>query len=161
VIFGGRLRALAAAEPGYELREHHDDRDGVFDVAGLPTDRPTWACGPAGLLDALEAHVDELHVERFRPVLAAAGAEGDGGEITFTRSGVVAEAAPGTPVLVAGEAAGALLPSGCRMGICHTCVGTLRSGAVRDLRTGATHDTEGELVRTCVTTPCGPVELDL
>lgn len=161
VIFGDELRRLAAERPGYELREHHDDRDGLFDAATLPADRPTWACGPAGLLDALEAHVDELHVERFRPVLAAAGVDSDGGTITFARSGVTADAEPGTPVLVAGEEAGLPLPSGCRMGICHSCVGALRAGAVRDLRTGETHDDEGELVRTCVTTPCGPVEIDL
>jgi hypothetical protein len=37
---------------------------------------------------------------------------------------------------VAGEDAGATLPFGCRMGICHTCVGRLRSGRIRDLRTG-------------------------
>ena len=35
-----------------------------------------------------------------------------------------------------GEEAGAELPFGCRMGICHTCVGKLCSGKLRDLRTG-------------------------
>ncbi len=38
--------------------------------------------------------------------------------------------------LVAGEEAGLELPYGCREGICHTCVGELRSGQVRDLRNG-------------------------
>jgi len=40
------------------------------------------------------------------------------------------------PILVAGEEAGLELAFGCRMGICHTCVGRFRSGKVRDLRSG-------------------------
>jgi ferredoxin len=67
----------------------------------------------------------------------------------------------GTPILVAGEEAGLTLPFGCRMGICHTCVGRLCSGRVRDLRTGKVSGTEGELVRTCINAPEGPVEIDL
>ena len=66
-----------------------------------------------------------------------------------------------TPILVAGEEAGAALPFGCRMGICHTCVGRLCSGRVRDLRTGKVSGSEGEMVRTCINAPEGPVEIDL
>ena len=47
------------------------------------------------------------------------------------------------------------------MGICHTCVGELRSGRVRDLRTGDVHGSEGEMVRTCVNAPEGPIEIAL
>ena len=65
------------------------------------------------------------------------------------------------PALVAGEEVGAALPFGCRMGICHTCVGRLCSGRVRDLRTGKVSGTEGEMVRTCINAPEGPVEIDL
>ena len=67
-----------------------------------------------------------------------------------------AESDGGTPILVAGEEAGASLPFGCRMGICHTCVGRLRSGRVRDLRTGKVSGTDGEMVRTCINAPEGP-----
>jgi stearoyl-CoA 9-desaturase NADPH oxidoreductase len=62
---------------------------------------------------------------------------------------------------VAGEAAGATLPYGCRMGICHTCVGRLCSGQVRDLRTGKVSGQPGEMVRTCINAPEGAVELAL
>ena len=64
-------------------------------------------------------------------------------------------------MLVGGEAAGALLPYGCRMGICHTCVGKLRAGAVRDLRTGELFGEQGQMVRTCVNAPEGHVEIEL
>ena len=65
------------------------------------------------------------------------------------------------PILAAGEEAGAALPFGCRMGICHTCVGRLCSGEVRDLRTGDVHGSPGEMIRTCVNAPEGPIEIAL
>ena len=171
MIFGAELRRLAHREAGFVLHEHHDEVHGLFDVAGLRllvpdwAEREAWACGPAGLLDALTVHHEaagiELNLERFRPVVAAAGAEGSGGTVTFTVSDRTVEADGSTPLLVAGESAGALLPNGCRMGICHTCVGRLRSGQVRDLRTGELCDAEGELIRTCISAACGPVEIEL
>ena len=100
-------------------------------------ERLTYACGPAGLLDALEEHHAErglpLTTERFRPVLVAAG---EGGKVSFT-SGTVVEADGATPILDAAESAGVLMPSGCRMGICMGCVIPLKEGVVRDLRNGA------------------------
>jgi ferredoxin-NADP reductase len=173
VIFGAELRRLAGRDAGFVLHEHHDVHDGRFDPSRLGAlcpdwrERPTWACGPTGLLDALTDHwaregePERLHLERFRPVVPAAGAIGEGGRVRFIASAREVDADGATPLLVAGEQAGALLPSGCRMGICHTCVGRLRSGAVRDLRTGELHDSEGELVRTCVSAAAGPVEIDL
>jgi ferredoxin-NADP reductase len=172
-IFGGDLRALARDHYRYALHEHHDDRDGRWDVAKLGRrvrdwrERETWACGPAGLLDALterfeRAGVSErLHLERFRPVTAAAGVRGAGGRVRFLASGKDVEADGTTPLLVAGEQAGALLPHGCRMGICNSCIGRLRSGAVRDLRTGDVQHADGQTVRTCVSAAAGSLEIDL
>jgi ferredoxin len=77
------------------------------------------------------------------------------------KSDIEAESDGGTPILVAGEEAGAALPFGCRMGICHTCVGRLCSGKVRDLRTGEVSGSQGEMVRTCVNAPEGAVEIEL
>ena len=114
-------------------------------------ERQTWACGPAGLLDALterfeRAGVSErLHLERFRPVVAVTGprrraAAASASWPAARRSTTDAT----TPLLVAGEQAGALLPHGCRMGICNSCIGRLRSGAVRDLRTGDVQHADGQ-----------------
>jgi ferredoxin-NADP reductase len=172
-IFGRELRALAREHPRFTLHEHHDDRDGRWDVSDLDRrvpdwrERETWACGPAGLLDALTgafetAGVPErLHLERFRPVAAAAGVGGEGGLVRFLASGKQAEADGTTPLLVAGEQAGALLPHGCRMGICNSCIGRLSAGAVRDLRTGAVQHADGQMVRTCVSAAAGPVDIEL
>lgn len=173
-IFGDELRRLAHRHGSlrYRLHEHHDDAHGLFTVARLTQlvrdipKRDTWACGPTGLLDALTEHwtdnlnrPDQLNVERFRPVTAAVS--GEGGTVTFTTSDKQADADGSTPILVAGEEAGAILPSGCRMGICNSCVGRLTAGAVRDLRTGEIQQAEDQMVKTCCNAAAGPVEIEL
>ena len=174
VIFGAELRSLAARLPGFRLHEQHTSeagRIGPGDLSALCPDwseRETFVSGPAAMLDAMHDHWGEhghpgrLHMERFQPIIGSEDAEhGDGGTIRFTTSGVEASSDGDTPILVAGEDAGATLPYGCRMGICHTCVGRLCSGRVRDLRTGKVSGSEGESVRTCVNAPEGHVEIAL
>jgi ferredoxin len=99
-------------------------------------------------------------MERFQPVLGLSE-EGEGGCIVFTKSDKEVEGEGGKPILVAGEEAGLELPFGCREGICHTCVGTLRSGHVRDLRNGKVSGEPGATVRTCINAPEGRVEIEL
>ncbi|MEV5765439.1 ferredoxin reductase [Micromonospora sp. NPDC052213] len=171
MIFGADLRDLAA-RGAIRLVERHTDADGlltVADLAGLVPDhldRETWACGPVGLLDALAEHWaaqgrgDRLHTERFRPTVISPG---EGGTVTFARSGVTVAADGATPLLDAGENAGVLMPSGCRMGICFGCVLPLRQGAVRDLRNGDLTTAvpgDGVLIQTCVSAAAGPCDID-
>lgn len=172
VIFAGELRAMAAA--GHlRLVEKHTDTDGMLSADELAalvpdlTERQTWACGPTGMLDALEQHfvehdiADRLHTERFRPTVLVTG---EGGTVSFRRSAVTVEADGATPLLDAGEAAGVLMPSGCRMGICFGCVIPLRSGAVRDLRDGAVTtaaEGDGVLIQTCINAAAGACDLEL
>jgi ferredoxin len=119
------------------------------------------------MLDTLVQHwrqegdLELLEMERFQPVIGGDAVAGEGGTIRFTSSGIETECGGGTPILVAGEEAGAELPFGCRMGICHTCIGRLCSGEVRDLRTGEVYGQEDEMVRTCVNAPEGDVEIAL
>jgi ferredoxin-NADP reductase len=168
VIFATELRAWAA-QGRIRLVERHTDSDGMLttdELAALVPDldqRDAWACGPTGMLDALEAwwpH-DGLHTERFRPLVLVSG---EGGTVTFARSGTVLEADGATPLLEAGEAAGVLMPSGCRMGICFGCVLPLREGAVRDLRTGNLTTAavgDGVLIQTCISAAAGPCHLEI
>jgi ferredoxin len=129
-------------------------------------EREAFISGPGEMLDALDEHWEaegdckRLHMERFQPKIGG-GEEGEGGTIAFKVSDCETECDGATPILVAGEEAGLDLPYGCREGICHTCVGTLRSGRVRDLRTGKVGGNEGETVRTCIHAPEGPIEIEL
>jgi ferredoxin-NADP reductase len=172
VIFGGELRMMAK-QGRIRLVERHTDVDGMLDVADLGrlvddvAERQTWACGPAGMLDALQSRwdgdgiADQLHVERFRPTVIAAGA---GGTVTFTKSAATVDAGGSQTLLDAGEAAGVLMPSGCRMGICFGCVVPMRQGAVRDLRSGdLTIAIPGDdvAIQTCVSAAAGACDIDL
>ncbi|WP_131747773.1 ferredoxin reductase [Frankia sp. Cppng1_Ct_nod] len=182
VIFGAELRGLAVRFPSLRLYERHtrvdagDPHRGRLTMAQLSiicpdhAEREVWACGPRAMLDDAEAHwrhagiAGRLHVERFhpvRPAVVSGGGAGGGGRVRFVGSGREADADGGTPLLTVGEAAGVLMPSGCRMGICHSCVTPLVSGRVRDLRTGREHGDEGELIQTCVSAAAGDVEIDL
>jgi ferredoxin-NADP reductase len=169
VIFGAELRELAGRRPGLRLYERHTRADGRLSPADVSDLCPDWAertafaCGPARMLDAAAAHWARhgvpLRVERFHP--ATRPPAGDGGRVRFVRSGRESAADGATPLLVIGEEAGALLPSGCRMGICRSCLGRLASGQVRDLRTGRIHGEEGDLIQTCVSAAAGSVEIEL
>jgi stearoyl-CoA 9-desaturase NADPH oxidoreductase len=176
MIFGAELRSLAATSPSLRLYERHTRADagepsGRLTVAQLLAicpdwpERDVWACGPPQMLDDIERHwraagmADRLHVERFRP--ATSSVSGLGGRVRFVTSGREAEADGGMPLLFVGEGAGVLMPSGCRMGICYSCVARLRSGLVRDLRSGQEHGDEGELIQTCVSAAAGNVEIEL
>jgi ferredoxin-NADP reductase len=171
-IFREELRSHATSG-NIRLVERYDDRDGLLDINDLATlvpdvdERLAYACGPAGLLDALEAHHTErgltLTTERFRPVLVEPG---EGGTVTFA-DGREIEADGATPILDAAEGAGVLMPSGCRMGICMGCVIPMKSGAVRDLRNGAiTVAVPGETgpagvpIQTCISAAAGACHID-
>ena len=83
------------------------------------------------------------------------------GQVSFPDSETTVECAGGTTILEAGEQAGLNLAYGCRIGICHTCVGTLKSGELRDLRSGEVTEPTGQDVRICINTAEGDVELEL
>jgi ferredoxin-NADP reductase len=171
VVFGPDLRRMAA-EGRIRLVEQHTDTAGMLDSAAIADlvpdlhERATWACGPVGMLEALEAHwaaaglTDRLYTERFRPTLLVTG---EGGTVSFARSGTTLDADGATPILDVAEEAGVLMPSGCRMGICYGCVLPLREGAVRDLRNGEITTAapgDGVLIQTCVSAAAGACDID-
>ncbi|MDQ6744649.1 MAG: ferredoxin reductase [Actinomycetota bacterium] len=174
VIFGPELRELAERHEGFTLHEQltrDHGRMGPGDLEQLCPDwreREAYLSGPSEMLDAFEEHFDQhgdcdrLHMERFQPKQGLGGGEtGEGGSIKFVESDCEVESDGKTPILVTGEEAGLELPYGCREGICHTCVGELRSGRVRDLRNGEVYGNEGEMIRTCISAPEGSVEIEL
>jgi ferredoxin-NADP reductase len=171
VVFGEDVRDMAD-EGRIRLIERHTDVDGMLDAADIAAlvpdlaERATWACGPVGMLEALEAHwetaglAERLYTERFRPTVLVTG---EGGTVSFAKSGTTLEADGATPILDAAEDAGLLMPSGCRMGICYGCVLPLREGAVRDLRNGEITTAapgDGVLIQTCVSAAAGACDID-
>ncbi|WP_347354693.1 ferredoxin reductase [Intrasporangium sp.] len=183
-LFHDELLELADQFPALTVR-HWFTREGqgrrldLTDVTDLETICPDWrrraayACGPADFLDGAttlweselaagpaDGAAEPLMIERFAPVLLP-GAGGAGGLVTFEKSDKEVEAPGDCSLLDAGEQAGVVMPSGCRMGICRSCLTPLVAGQVRDLRTGEVHGEEGDLVQTCINAAAGPVHLDI
>ena len=170
VIFHDELRELEATQPGYRLHLQLTQADGKLEFERLDDlvsdwrERPTWACGPAAMLDAVEAVWDgaglrdDLHTERF--AIARTDKGGEGGTVTFAISDKSVDIDGATSLLEAGEKVGIQMPFGCRMGICQTCVLPLDSGYVRDFRSGEEHGA-GDRINTCVSTASGDCTLKI
>ncbi len=178
-IFRAELLELAAAHPALTVRFIHtraaaeQGLSGHFSPAHLKVAcadwkaRRVWACGPAALLDAVEAQwsvqglSEQLTVERFRPALRAAALDTDSGTLSFTKSKAQAAREGSESILETAERAGLAPAHGCRMGICHGCTAKLICGEVRDLRDGRISSDEGDLIQICVCAPIGAVQIDL
>jgi stearoyl-CoA 9-desaturase NADPH oxidoreductase len=173
-IFEAMAAVLDERYRGYTLHPHFSAKNrrllpsDLDEVCSDWREREAFLSGPALMLDAMEAHWKEegapgsLHMERFQPVIGTGDTEvGEGGTVRFRVTDIDAVCGPGVSILVGGEEAGGKLEFGCRMGICHTCVGRLQAGRLRDLRTGELHGEQGQMVRICVNAPEGHVEVDL
>ena len=113
-------------------------------------ERITMLCGPAPMMDALlpewEDMPERLVLERFTPSRS-----------TGTRK----VARTSLTLLEALEQAGERPASGCRMGICNTCVCRKQSGVVENVITGMrSHDGE-EDIHLCVSRAVTDVEIGL
>ncbi|HEY8700607.1 MAG TPA: ferredoxin reductase [Arthrobacter sp.] len=188
-LFREELAELADQFPNFRLAHWFTGQQGRLDfttTAELEEICPDWkeraayACGPDSFLDDAEAlwrqasltagttgselavvgEAGNLMIERFNTAFAG-GVGHDGGLVTFEASDREVDADGDTPLLDIGEDAGVLMPSGCRMGICHSCLTPLLSGKVRDLRTNEIHGEPGQLIQTCVSAAAGPVNLEL
>jgi ferredoxin-NADP reductase len=164
-IFADELAAIAAADNGVDVQlRYGDQRFSEFELRRLvPSyrDVDTWACGPAGLIEQVADAFDgsaKLRIEFFKPPATSSDtAEGD---VTFARSGQSA-ANTGGSLLQQAETLGLKPESGCRMGICFSCVTTKTEGTVRNILTGEESSLPDEDIRICVSAPVGSCVVDL
>jgi stearoyl-CoA 9-desaturase NADPH oxidoreductase len=170
VMFASELADLERTHDSYRVRLRSTRTEGRLDLTRLGDEVPdwrqrqAWACGPEGMLSAAERMwstagiAEQLHLERF--AVSKAAAHGQGGTVEFARSGKTVAVDGATPLMDAGEGVGIQMPFGCRMGICQSCVVGLLDGHVRDLRTGAEHET-GSRIQTCISAASGDCVLDV
>ncbi len=167
-IFATELEEIRRSGYGIDLHLLHPELgDPALSPAYLERlvpgyrDLPTWACGPAPLINAVHAAYDgsdALRVEYFKaPAVSNGTAEGD---ISFTRSGAAA-ANSGATLLEQAEAAGLTPAFGCRMGICFSCTATKTEGTVRNVLTGETSSLPDEDIRICVSSPEGDCAVEI
>jgi ferredoxin-NADP reductase len=146
LLYGGRTRASMAFLPelegyGERVTVRPQDQYGLLDLAGfLGHPDPSalvYCCGPAGLIDAVEAHcadwpVGALNVERFAAaVRQPTDDEAEQPiEVELRASGTTLTVPPGLSVLKAVEQAGVPVLSSCEEGICGSCETPVLEGEV-------------------------------
>lgn len=167
-IYRDELAALGAADNGVDVHLVHPEAGGeFFSPAALDRIAPDWvdvdtyACGPAGLIEQVQAAyagTDRLRVEYFKTPAVATGEAG--GTVAFTRAGEQA-ANSGATLLEQAEAAGLRPEFGCRMGICFSCTARKSEGTIRNVLTGEESSLPDEDVRICVSAPVGDCAVEL
>ncbi len=177
MILGASLQALADRWPALTRVVHHSDSVGFLDAASLAAhvpdhaERLTFLCGPAGLMDWMTAHYQDLGArerllsERFG-LPRRARTDGDAVSHVHVRDAATAatrvfDTAGDQPLLAAAEAAGLTPRYGCRIGICRTCQCRKRSGTVQNLLTGEVSSAQGQLIQLCISAARSDLELEL
>lgn len=169
MAFLGELAGFARDTRGGRVEIRSEDETGPLpldDLLGEPQPGTlVYCCGPAGLLEAVEARCaawpeGTLHLERFAPGRAGDTGNGSAGmgadeetiSVRLARSERDLVVPPGTSILRAAEDAGVLVLSSCREGTCGTCETTVLDGVPdhRDsILTGAERDS-CEFMMICV-----------
>ena len=151
-----------AAAPAARVGEH--DFSALGDLAGAHV----LACGPGGFVETahtrLQGQVAAFQAEAFTPpVLDATAMAVETGtvQVELRRSGRTLELPRGTSLLDALEAEGLRPASGCRMGICNTCVCGKVSGVTRHTLTGEHAAEPATQVRLCVNSASTDLILEL
>ncbi|RUM97030.1 oxidoreductase [Pseudaminobacter arsenicus] len=143
LLYGGRSRrSMAFLEEigglaGGEAHIVPQDEFGLLDLQKflgehLP-DTLVYCCGPAPLIDAVEAKCQiwrsgALHLERFAPSDKAANKEKGSFEVELARSGKRLVIPPYRSILDILEENGCKVTNSCRAGICGTCLVKVLSG---------------------------------
>jgi ferredoxin-NADP reductase len=168
-IYAGELDEIRRSGHGVDVYLLHPELgDPALSPAWLERlvpgyrDVPTWACGPAPLIEAVQAAYDgseQLRLEYFKPPRAALAGDASG-VVEFNRSGRVA-ANTGASLLEQAEALGLEPDFGCRMGICFSCTRRKSEGTVRNVLTGEESSLPDEDIRMCVSAPVGDCVVEL
>jgi len=148
LLYGGRTHGSMAFLPelagyGERVSVRPQDQYGLLDLAGfLGGPDPSalvYCCGPAPLIDAVEAYCAtwpsaSLNVERFAAAAGAGPAKGAAAEqpieVELRASGMTLTVPPELSVLKAVEEAGVPVLSSCEEGICGSCETPVLDGEV-------------------------------
>jgi stearoyl-CoA 9-desaturase NADPH oxidoreductase len=136
-------------------------------VPGL-SEQQVFACGPGGFIEAArglcEGTSQAFVAEGFTPaapVALPAATDARMVRVTLQRTGRELQLSTGLSLLDALEAEGLNPPSGCRMGVCHSCVCPRVEGTTQDMQSGDTQSEGNMAVRLCVSRACTDLTLDL
>ena len=141
-------------------------RPDIADVTGQSTPGALlYACGPAGLLNALAESdwpEDALRFERFEPDTAALAAPREAFEVVLTESNRTLQVPADKSILDVVEEAGVAWPYSCREGTCGTCEARIVAGVAdhRDAILTPAERKRNDYMMVCVSRAVSP-SLDL
>lgn len=179
LCFADELRALAMREGRFRVHFVLTRESGLRDselqgrlsearLASLVPDlagRQVHACGPAGFVDTarrVAGRARSFHCEAFTPPLPAAVAPQTGTvAVHLALSQRTLQIPAGQSLLTALEDQGLRPASGCRMGVCRTCVCPKHEGSTQDMNTGDLHHGHDSALRLCVSRACSDLTLNL
>lgn len=167
VIFAAELAELAKRHDWLRLVIHHGPLDRKTLERAVPdyVKRMTFMCGPAPMMDALSpawAGIEHLLVtERFSAAPKVPAGPRAKVRLTMATSETSFDIDNSASLLEQIERAGHHPKSGCRMGVCHSCVCRKKSGAVEDLTTGIVSDEPDQDIRLCVSRARSDLTLSL
>jgi ferredoxin-NADP reductase len=163
-----QLHTVLTREPGaHQSRIDADTLSTLLGPLDTLANAEVRACGPGGFVAAarslLAPHAKSFQAEAFTPFEAAPADQEEARpvQVTLRRSGRTLTLDNQQALLPALEAQGLSIPSGCRMGICRTCVCTKHAGTAQALDTGDLHTEPESALRLCVSRARTDLTLDL
>jgi len=117
------------------------------------SDYHVLACGHYDFVTAvktLTANAASLQVEAFTPIKTTDAVTAEKVQVYLSKSQKTLSLSQGESLLNALEAQGIYPPSGCRMGICHSCSCQKQTGVTQDLQNGEVNQEPNSAVRLCV-----------
>lgn len=127
MAFGQYLQRQYGTDRVHLIAEDLEGRVDLDEILGLPRAHTlVYACGPAGMLHAVEDLCmgwppGTLHTERFVAQSLGTGGTSQPFEVELARSGGSVTVTPEETIIDAVEAAGARVLSSCKAGLCGTC----------------------------------------
>jgi ferredoxin-NADP reductase len=160
-----RITFMNGEEVGVISQEHI--REHCADFA----ERFVMICGPTPMIKRSRSLLQEMGVAEDRIAFEYFGAapiemereSADDALVSFERSGLFTEVSAKEPtsLLDVAESQGLKPVSGCRIGVCHQCKCTKKSGVVYNTKTGAYSDTGHEDIQLCISVAVNDVVLDI
>lgn len=122
------------------------------------------ACGGAAFVDEAKRLIGDdsrFQAEAFSPAIVPVTDERKQNfTVELQKSGRSITVSNQEPLLVALENQGVAVQSGCRMGICNSCICDVKQGSTKDINSGVQNKADGA-VKLCVSRASSALQLDL
>ena len=163
---------LSRPSSGWVGRKGHLQREILESEIDTPLESTFFLCGPPAFMELGQTLLQEMAVDPARIMRESFGRTIAGGQhslpgtgcltVRYARSAVAHNTSPGETLLESSERNGVLIPSGCRLGSCGTCMIKLLSGKVKMERGEALNDELRSLgyILPCVSRPLSDITLD-